>query len=73
MIKEILDFKNSKEWIDFANYYNDTGFTEQLGLFRYEDANTNFLKSVLEDQNTNLYGFNINPMKLFIEMIQIKS
>ncbi|MGN1268821.1 MAG: PD-(D/E)XK nuclease family protein [Candidatus Aphodocola sp.] len=73
MIKEILDFKNSKEWIEFANYYNDTGFTEQLGLFRYEDANTNFLKSVLEDQNTNLYGFSINPMKLFIEMIQTKS
>lgn len=72
MIKDILDFKNSKEWIDFSNYYNDTGFTEQLGLFRYEDANTNFFKSVLEDHNTNLYGFSIDPMKLFIEMIQTK-
>ena len=73
MIKSIIEFKNSKEWIEFSNYYNDAGFTEQLGLFRYEDANTNFLQSVLEDQNTNLYGFSINPIKLFIEMIQTKS
>ena len=42
MLQEILMFKNSKEWIEFERYYNSTNFMQQIGFFRYEDANTNF-------------------------------
>lgn len=52
-------FKNSKEWIEFERYYNSTNFMQQIGFFRYEDANTNFLASVLEE--SNVYGLiNLN-------------
>jgi len=71
MFKDIINFKNSKEWIEFKNYYDDKSFTEQLGLFRYEDANTNFLASLLKSDN--IYGYTTYPMKLLLELIKIKS
>ena len=55
MLQEILMFKNSKEWIEFERYYNSTNFMQEIGFFRYEDANTNLLASVLEE--SNVYGF----------------
>ena len=72
-LRSIIDFKNSKEWIEFKEYYEDATLTNQLGMFRYEDANTNFLKSILEDQNNRLYNFKYNPMKLFVELIKLNS
>lgn len=69
--EEIVRFKNSKEWIEFNNYYKDLGVTEQLGLYRYEDVSTNFLATLLN--NNNSYGYDIEPMKLFLELIKIKS
>ena len=70
MLQEILMFKNSKEWIEFERYYNSTNFMQQIGFFRYEDANTNFLASVLEE--SNVYGLGNYPMRLLIELITCK-
>lgn len=70
MLQEILMFKNSKEWIEFERYYNSTNFMQQIGFFRYEDANTNFLASVLE--GSNVYGLGSYPMRLLIELIACK-
>lgn len=70
MLKEIIMFKNSKEWIEFERYYNSTNFMQQIGFFRYEDANTNFLASVLEE--SNVYGLGNYPMRLLIELIACK-
>lgn len=70
MLQEILMFKNSKEWIEFERYYNSTNFMQQIGFFRYEDANTNFLASVLEE--SNVYGLGSYPMRLLIELIACK-
>lgn len=70
MIKKIIKFKNSKEWIEFERYYNNTDFMQQMDFFRYEDANTNFLASILEEKN--VYGLGSYPMKLFIELIACK-
>ena len=64
-VKEVLE---SKEWKDFYNYYLDTGFIEQIGLFRYEDIHTNFLVSVLKEDN--IYGYKDKPMRLFLEFIK---
>lgn len=71
MFEDVVKFKNSKEWIRFENYYNDKSFTEQLGLFRYEDVHTNFLASLLN--NNNIYGYGYKPIKLFLELIKIKN
>ena len=69
--EDIVRFKNSKEWIEFTNYYKDLGVTEQLGLYRYEDVSTNFLESVLKKDN--IYGYGTLPIKLLLELISEKS
>ena len=48
MIEKYNELKLSDEWISFDKYYNGPNFMRQLGFFRYEDANTNFLASVLD-------------------------
>lgn len=68
---EILKFKNSKEWIDFENYYNRTNFIRQIGFYRYEDVHTNFLASVLEEEN--VYALGSYPLKLLIELLACKN
>ena len=68
---DVIKFKNSKEWKNFIKYYHDKGITEQLGLYRYEDASTNFLASVLKKDN--IYGYGTLPIKLLLELISEKS
>ena len=70
MLEEVLKLKNSKEFIEFGNYYSDFGFLGLINLFRFEDANTNFLASLLNKNNYNLGDY---PLKLLIELIAVKS
>lgn len=65
----ILKLRNSQEWIEFDRYCN-TGFLEQIDFFRYEDMHTNFLASLLKEDN--VFGLGTKPLKLFIELLKIK-
>ena len=67
--EKILKFKNSQEWIEFDRYCN-TGFLEQRDFFRYEDMHTNFLASLLKEDN--VFGLGTKPLKLFIELLKVK-
>lgn len=67
--EKILKFKNSQEWIEFDCYCN-TGFLEQIDFFRYEDMHTNFLASLLKEDN--VFGLGTKPLKLFIELLKVK-
>lgn len=67
--ENILRLKNSKEWIEFDRYCN-TGFLEQIHFFRYEDMHTNFLASLLKENN--VFGLGTKPLKLFIELLKVK-
>jgi len=67
--ENILRLKNSKEWIEFDCYCN-TGFLEQIDFFRYEDMHTNFLASLLKEDN--VFGLGTKPLKLFIELLKVK-
>lgn len=67
--ENILRLKNSKEWIEFDRYCN-TGFLEQIDFFRYEDMHTNFLASLLKENN--VFGLGTKPLKLFIELLKVK-
>ena len=68
-IKTILKLRNSQEWIEFDRYCN-TGFLEQIDFFRYEDMHTNFLASLLKEDN--VFGLGTKPLKLFIELLKVK-
>ena len=65
----ILKLRNSQEWIGFDRYCN-TGFLEQIDFFRYEDMHTNFLASLLKEDN--VFGLGTKPLKLFIELLKVK-
>lgn len=65
----ILKLRNSQEWIEFDRYCN-TGFLEQIDFFRYEDMHTNFLASLLKEDN--IFGLGTKPLKLFIELLKVK-
>ena len=67
--EKILKLKNSQEWIEFDRYCN-TGFLEQIDFFRYEDMHTNFLASLLKENN--VFGLGTKPLKLFIELLKVK-
>lgn len=67
--EKILKLKNSQEWIEFDRYCN-TGFLEQIDFFRYEDMHTNFLASLLKEDN--VFGLGTKPLKLFIELLKVK-
>lgn len=67
--ENVLRLKNSKEWIEFDHYCN-TGMLEQIDFFRYEDMHTNFLASLLKEDN--IFGLGTKPLKLFIELLKIK-
>lgn len=67
--ENILKLRNSKEWIEFDRYCN-TGFLEQIDFFRYEDMHTNFLASLLKEDN--VFGLGTKPLKLFIELLKVK-
>lgn len=67
--ENILKLRNSQEWIEFNRYCN-TGFLEQIDFFRYEDMHTNFLASLLKEDN--IFGLGTKPLKLFIELLKVK-
>ena len=68
--KELIELKNSKEWIDFENYYMNYDIFNQFDFFRYEEAHTNILKSLLIQENA--YGLYTYPLKKLIELLIIK-
>ena len=70
LFNDLIKFKNSKEWIEFAKYYEKTSILEQIDFFRFEDANTNFLASLLRENNP--YNLKDNPLHLFCELIASK-
>jgi len=65
-----MDITESNEWIDFSNYYNDNKLIDQIGLFRYEDLHTNYLVTILNDINTNIYGYKDKTFKYFLKLIK---
>ena len=64
-----LSFKNSKEWIEFDKYYNYVSFMKRINFYKFEDANTNFLANILEE---DFEGTNYS-LRLLIELIASKS
>ena len=59
------------EWIEFRDYYNDRGFVELLGLFKYEDVHNNYLNNILDEKNP--YGYSLKPMMYFLKLINSKN
>ena len=49
MKNDIIKFRNSKEWIEFDKYYTYSSFMKKVGFYKYEDPNTNFLTSILNE------------------------
>ncbi len=70
LFNNLIKFKNSKEWIDFEKYYGKESILEQIDFFRFEDANTNFLASLLKENNP--YNLGDYPLQLFCELIAVK-
>jgi len=70
LFNDLIKFKNSKEWIDFEKYYGKASILEQIDFFRFEDANTNFLASLLKE--TNPYNLGDYPLRLLCELIASK-
>ena len=68
-INNILELKNSKEWIEFDKYYNYSSFMKKVGFYKFEDPNTNFLASLLKEnfEDTNF------SLRLLIELLSQKS
>lgn len=69
--KDFIEFKNSKEWLEFEKYYNESTFLNQINFFRFEDLHTNFLSSLLEEDNC--YNLGNNALKLLIDLLATKS
>ena len=61
----LFEFKNSKEWIEFDKYYTYSSFMKKVGFYKYEDPNTNFLKSILNESFNGTYY----ALRLLIELI----
>ena len=55
-------------WDKFVYFCNDKSFTEQLGILKYEDIHTNYLASLLKENNC--YGYGLTPFKLFLSLLQ---
>lgn len=70
MFNNLAKLKNSKEWIEFEKYYGKTSILEQIDFFRFEDAHTNFLASLLNENNP--YGLGDYPLQLLCELIASK-
>ena len=50
-MKNFTLIKESKEWIEFNNYYMSYNIFDQLDFFRLEDIHTNILKSIFIKDN----------------------
>ncbi len=70
MFNNLIELKNSKEWIEFEKYYGKTSILEQINFFRFEDVHTNFLASLLNENNP--YGLGDYPLQLLCELIASK-
>ncbi len=68
--QELIKLKNSKEWIEFENYYIGYNIFDQLDFFRFEDIHTNILKSLFMRENP--YGLYIYPLKNLLELLIVK-
>lgn len=72
MITEIKnDFKEifkTNEWLNFKKYCDEYTFWDILGMFRYEDANTNFLANFL-DAKKDIFNLGTEPILKFISLI----
>ncbi len=66
-MKNFTLIKESKEWIEFNNYYMSYNIFDQLDFFRLEDIHTNILKSIfIKDNPYNLGTF---PLKKLLELL----
>ena len=66
-MKDFTIIKQSKEWLEFNNYYMSYNIFDQLEFFRLEDAHTNILKSIfIKDNPYNLSTF---PLKKLLELL----
>lgn len=70
MLNELNTLKKSKYWEKLVDYYNNN-FINQIGFFRFEDMHTNFLLSVLKENN--IYGLGNYPIEQFIKLIKKKN
>lgn len=64
---KISQIQNSKEWIEFKNYYTSYNIFNQLGFFRLEDMHTNILKSILMQNNP--YELGTFPLKELLKLL----
>lgn len=67
---ELLELKNSKEWLEFENYYMGYSIFNQFDFFRFEDMHTNILKSLFIEENA--YGLGTYPLRKLIELLRFK-
>lgn len=58
----------TREGLLFKEAYQKYTFFDIMDLFRYEDANTNFLASFL-DYKRNIFGLGEEPLKAFYQLI----
>lgn len=66
-MKNVTNIKESKEWIDFNNYYMTYNIFDQLDFFRLEDIHTNILKSVFIKENP--YNLSTYPLKKLLKLL----
>ena len=67
---KLIELKNSREWIEFENYYMNYNIFNQFDFIRFEDIHTNILKSLFIQEN--VYGLYTYPLKNLIELLIIK-
>lgn len=69
-MEENTHIKQSKEWIEFNNYYMSYNIFDQLDFFRLEDIHTNILKSLFIKDNP--YSLDTYPLKKLLELLIVK-
>ena len=70
IMEENTHIKQSKEWIEFNNYYMSYNIFDQLDFFRLEDIHTNILKSLFIKDNP--YSLDTYPLKKLLELLIVK-
>ena len=69
-MKNFTNIKESKEWIEFNNYYMNYNIFDQLDFFRLEDIHTNILKSIFIKDNP--YSLDTYPLKKLLKLLIVK-
>lgn len=70
MNRELVQLKNSVEYKVLEEYYSKYTIFDQVGLFRFEDFHTNFLKSLFSLDNP--YGLGTLSIRKLLELISNK-